>query len=127
MTIHLRGYNLIFLLVISSVSVFAYYPDSRPIIGSFTPGVVYQAEDCKESNNNACLEVPTREMCKKNLSFPTVPWIPLPWWYFYCQMLLSPKTVQKIKTTSSTVHEYFKNVLKDLAMYKKSQKINKIL
>ncbi|KPJ13118.1 hypothetical protein RR48_05227 [Papilio machaon] len=118
----LHGYLIVLLLL-----VWAYYPDSRSIIGSFTPGVVYQADDCKESNNNACLEVPTKEMCKKNLSTPTVPWLPLPWWYIYCQSLLSPKAVQKLKTTSSTVHEYFKNVLRDLTMYRKSQKANKIL
>ncbi|CAH2040208.1 unnamed protein product, partial [Iphiclides podalirius] len=108
-------------------SVHGYDRDWGPIIGPFTPGVVNIARDCSETNGNACLVIPSKEICKKKLAKPTVPWLPLPWWYFYCKWLMSPKTMTKSATTSSTVHEFYMNTLKNLTMYRERRIQNKFL
>lgn len=115
-----RGFRMqIFLIIpIAFVTTTAYHRDWGPILPPFTPGYVKIVTVCVETENHACLELPPKEFCVKKMSGTFNALFPLPWWYFYCQLLVSPKWRTTMKTTSYTVHRYYKDVLEEVKRYK---------
>ncbi|XP_045485150.1 uncharacterized protein LOC123689392 [Pieris rapae] len=99
----------------------AYYRDWGPILPPFTPGVVPIQTECDESGR-PCLELPTKKICKEKFTQPHFPWLPLPWWFFYCQSLIAPKSRRNVITTSSTIHPYFAKTLEEFLRYQRQRK-----
>ncbi|CAG4946072.1 unnamed protein product [Colias eurytheme] len=114
---------MILLLVINIKTTFAYHRNWGPILPPFTPGPIPIDTEC--DGTRPCLEIPSRKICKEKLSQPLIPWLPIPWWYFFCQMITGPRTGFPLKTTSSTIHPYFKNAIEELAEFKKNRRFSK--
>ncbi|XP_028174320.1 uncharacterized protein LOC114362934 [Ostrinia furnacalis] len=62
-----------------------------------------------------------KSLARKNMGKPLQPWMPLPWWFFFCQWLVSFRPSPKPK--SSTVHPYYRKTLDEFLEYRKKNKI----
>ncbi|KAJ8724585.1 hypothetical protein PYW08_016059 [Mythimna loreyi] len=104
-----------------STSVLCYHRDYGPVIGPFQPSYMELTSECTETNQHACLVIPTKKICREKLSKVTLnPFLPLPWWYFYCQWVV---TLPPAKTTkTSTIHPFYRKTLDEVLQYKKNLK-----
>lgn len=105
-----------------SASVTCYHRDYGPVFGAFNPTYVELSTDCKETDNHACLVIPTKKICREKLAQPLSPFVPIPWWYFYCQWVVTQTPRLTLKT--STVNPYYRKTIDELIKYRKSLKKN---
>lgn len=112
--------SIILILIVTTGPLLAYHRNWGPIIGNFQSRPMQIVNKCEEKNGNVCLEIPSKKICKEKLAKPLSPCQPLPWWYFYCQWLMTPKGKPRVKTTSSTIHPYYRKTLDEVNQYKKT-------
>ncbi|KAJ8718866.1 hypothetical protein PYW07_016422 [Mythimna separata] len=112
------------IIVTLSASALCYHHDYGPVIGPFYPSYMKLASECTETNQHACLVIPTKKICREKLQMPLNPFMPVPWWYFYCQWVVTLPPALTSKT--STIHPFYRKRLDQVLQYKKSLKRNSL-
>lgn len=116
--------STILLILVELASVTCYHRNEGPLFGAFNPTFVDFATNCTEEDNHACLVMPTKQICREKLRQPINPFYPLPWWFFYCQWVVTWAPKRKMRTTSSTVHPFLRDTVNKLIQYQKEMKKN---
>ncbi|PZC71695.1 hypothetical protein B5X24_HaOG212733 [Helicoverpa armigera] len=108
----------ILIIVTLTASAHCYHRNFGPIFGAFNPTYTELATECTETDQHSCLVLPTKKICREKLTEPLSPFVPIPWWYFYCQWVV---TLPPAPTTkSSTIHPFYRKTLDEVLEYKKS-------
>ncbi|CAH1635550.1 unnamed protein product [Spodoptera littoralis] len=107
-------------MLLLSATVHCYHRDYGPIFGPFNPTYIDLVTECTETDTHSCLVIPTKKICREKLAVPLNPCLPLPWWYFYCQWVVTLPPPPKPKT--STVHPFYRKTLDAVLEYKKGLK-----
>ncbi|KAH9645045.1 hypothetical protein HF086_005590 [Spodoptera exigua] len=108
------------IILLLPATVHCYHRDYGPVFGPFLPTYVDLATECAETETHSCLVLPTKKICREKLGLSLNPYAPLPWWYFYCQWVVTQPPVPMTKT--STVHPFYRKTLDAVLEYKKRLK-----